>query len=56
MYLVIGFGLGIGLCALVDKLNKMQLAKKTPGSDELCKECKYYKTVMEMIDNVEVVD
>lgn len=56
MDLIIGFALGVGLCLLSEKYNKVQVSKKTPGEDALCKECKFYKTVIEVIDNVEVVD
>lgn len=56
MDMIIGFCLGLSLFALVDKLNKMQLANKTAGENELCKDCKYRKAVIEIIDDVEVID
>ena len=56
MDLVIGFALGVSLFLLSEKHNKIQVSKKTPGEDYLCKECKYYKTFVDVIDNVEIVD
>ncbi|MBQ9673201.1 MAG: hypothetical protein IJV39_01090 [Ruminococcus sp.] len=51
--IVFGFGCGIAYMYLLKRLKDSKNKKFKCGENDVCKDCKFYKIIMDSIDEVE---